>query len=101
MGGEDGCEGSEELQAEVYVSVRPEQEGNPQGPCSKRYRDILVSSAKEVDLDKKWITKLEALPTYTPSDETLAARSALPLPETLPQMTVDELRRHDGSDEEN
>ena len=44
--------------------------------------------------------QLEAQPTYTPSDDTLAKRAALPPPSALPAMTIAELALHNGKDAE-
>mmetsp|Transcript_44878 Transcript_44878/g.143774 ORF Transcript_44878/g.143774 Transcript_44878/m.143774 type:complete len:306 (+) Transcript_44878:59-976(+) len=89
----------EELSVEVYVPKKPLALDFPEGCCSVRYRDILVRGAQENDLDAAWIDKLLALPTYTPSAETLARRAALPSPSELPQMSIEELRLHDGKSE--
>ncbi len=44
----------------------------------------------------EYIQKLKSLPTYVPSEETLAKRRALPSPDDLPQITVAELAKHNG-----
>lgn len=98
-----GIVGSEELTAEVYAPKGLEPEGHPQGPCSIRYRDIMVQGATEVRLDPAWIAKLKELPVYMPSAETLAAREELPIYTplaSLPQMTIAELALHNGSSED-
>ena len=59
--------------------------------CSIRYRNILVSGATAAGLDPVYIEKLSAMPTYSPTPETLALREALPAPESLPAITVVEL----------
>ena len=89
----------EELAVEVYVPRTPLPLDFPEGCCSERYRAILVRGAIENELDVSWINKLQALPTYTPSAETLALRAALPPPSALPQMSIAELRAHDGEAE--
>jgi len=91
------------LTAEVYCPRRLEPEGNPQGPCSKRYRDILTNGAKLMKLDDKWIEKLESLPFYTPSETTLKKRDELPIfekPDIVPEMTISELKKFNGTDEQ-
>ena len=60
-------------------------------PCSIRYRNILVSGASAAGLTPAYIDKLAALPVYSPTAETLAARESLPVPESLPAVTVAEL----------
>lgn len=47
------------LDVEVYVNKNPLPLDYPETVCSKRYRNILVNGAKEVDLDPTWILKLE------------------------------------------
>ncbi|KAK3243932.1 hypothetical protein CYMTET_36832 [Cymbomonas tetramitiformis] len=93
-------DGKTEIDAEVYVATKPLPEDHPEGCCSVRYRDILVNGAKEVSLDSAWIEKLQQLPTYTPSEETLARRAALPPPSALPTMSIAELALHNGQTEE-
>eukprot|EP00811_Abedinium_folium_P037278 NODE_9908_length_1391_cov_5.334652.p1 GENE.NODE_9908_length_1391_cov_5.334652~~NODE_9908_length_1391_cov_5.334652.p1 ORF type:complete len:312 (+),score=55.25 NODE_9908_length_1391_cov_5.334652:131-1066(+) len=90
----------EMLAAEVYVPRKPLPLDHPERPCSTRYRDILVRGAEENSLDTKWIAKLRALPTYTPSAKVLALRAAVPSPSALPLMSIAELRQRDGSSEE-
>eukprot|EP00811_Abedinium_folium_P006123 NODE_15636_length_1039_cov_4.640351.p1 GENE.NODE_15636_length_1039_cov_4.640351~~NODE_15636_length_1039_cov_4.640351.p1 ORF type:complete len:315 (-),score=56.04 NODE_15636_length_1039_cov_4.640351:64-1008(-) len=90
----------EMLAVEVYVRRKPLALDHPEGPCSMRYRNILVRGAEESGLDAKWIAKLRALPTYTPSAEVLALRAAVPSPSALPLMSIAELRQRDGSSEE-
>ena len=89
----------DELAVEVYVPSRPLSPDHPEGACSARYRDVLVRGAVENDLEPRWVAKLRALPTYTPSEETLGRRAALPSPSALPSMSIAELARHDGSTE--
>ena len=89
--------GGGSLRAEVYEH-RNIAAGHPEGVCSTRYRDILVAGARENGLDAAWIAKLEALPTYAPSAETLARRGLLPPISSLPVMTRAELAKHDGRD---
>jgi len=101
--GDEAVEGAMTLTAEVYAPKRAEEEGNPQGPCSDRYRDILVNAAESVKLAPAWVDKLKALPTYEPSAETLALRSTLPIFEPkqgFPSMTIAELAKHDGKAED-
>ena len=90
------------LSAEVYCPRNPEPEGNPQGACSKRYRNILADGAKLMKLAPEWIEKLENLPYYSPSEETLKKRSELPIftkKPDLPEFSIAELKKYDGSDE--
>jgi len=89
----------EQLPVEVYVPRTPLPLDFPEGCCSERYRAILVRGAVENELDAAWIAQLQALPTYTPSAETLALRVAIPPPSALPQMSIDELLTHDGETE--
>jgi hypothetical protein len=84
---------------EVYVPKTPLPLDFPEGPCSERYRDVLIRGAVEVALDKTWIDKLRALPVYSPSRETLEKRAAQPAPGILPRMTVAQLAQHDGSND--
>lgn len=86
-----------ELEVEVYVPTKPIPIDFPEGVCSKRYRDILVTGAQEANLEASWIEKLQGLQVYTPSGETIAAREKLPPPSALPQMTIAELALHNGS----
>ena len=90
---------SDMMYVEVYVSKRPAKLGSPQGPCSDRYRNIIVAGAKEAGLHSSWIKKLEQLPVYTPSAETLARRKTVPHPSDLPRWSIEDLRRHDGNTE--
>lgn len=92
-------DGKTELDVEVYVPKTPLANDHPEGCCSKRYRSVLVKGAKENNLDENWIRKLENLPVYNPSVETLSMRAALPPPSALPTMTVAELKRHNGTKE--
>ena len=85
-----------ELDVEIYAPLKPIPLDFPEGVCSKRYRDILVAGAKEAKLDDTWVEKLQRLPVYTPSDETLALRARLPPPSALPQMSIEELALHNG-----
>jgi len=87
-----------ELQVEVYTSRKALAPDFPEGCCSERYRDILVTGARVMRLAPEWIQKLESLPVYTPSPETLARRATLPPPSALPALGVAELRQRDGSD---
>ena len=89
-----------ELEVEVYVPSKPLPFDFPEGCCSIRYRDILVTGAKEAKLHPEWITKLENLKIYTPSDETLAKRSKLPPLSSLPVMSIAELSLYNGTSEE-
>lgn len=91
---------NEVMEAEVYVSRKPIPLDFPEGCCSKRYRDVLVRGAEENELDATWITKLKALPVYSPTDETLKLRAELPSPSALPSMTIAELATYDGSSDE-
>jgi hypothetical protein len=92
-------DGVTELDVEVYVPAKPLPLEFPEGECSTRYRDILVTGAKEAGLDEAWIQKLESLPVYTPSTETLAKRQLVPPVSSLPRMTIAELAQHNGSSE--
>lgn len=74
------------LLVQVYAAKHAEAPGNPQGCCSKRYRDILVNGAKEMGLDRGWVEKLQNLETYAPSAETLATREKLPIFSPLPEL---------------
>lgn len=85
------------IDVEVYVPTKPLDLNYPEGVCSLRYRNILVQGATEVDLDKEWIEKLQKLPVYSPSVQTLALRCSLPPLAALPQMTIDTLALHNGS----
>ena len=85
-----------ELEVEVYVPTKPIPLDYPEGVCSKRYRDILVIGAQEANLELAWIEKLQCLPVYNPSKETVAAREQLPPPSALPQMTIAELALRNG-----
>ena len=89
-----------ELEVEVYVPTKPVPFDFPEGACSSRYRNILVTGAKEANLHPEWIEKLENLRVYTPSDETLARRTKLPPPSSLPVMTIAELALHNGKNAE-
>eukprot|EP00310_Coccolithus_braarudii_P025697 CAMPEP_0183356806 /NCGR_PEP_ID=MMETSP0164_2-20130417/45204_1 /TAXON_ID=221442 /ORGANISM="Coccolithus pelagicus ssp braarudi, Strain PLY182g" /LENGTH=336 /DNA_ID=CAMNT_0025530305 /DNA_START=8 /DNA_END=1016 /DNA_ORIENTATION=- len=92
-------ETGEELRAEVYVPRNELPLNHPEGPCSERYRAVLVKGAVENGLDEAWIELLRTLPVYTPSAETLALRAAVPPLSVLPQMSIAELREHDGTSE--
>ena len=92
-------DGVTELDVEVYVNAKPLPADFPAGVCSARYRDVLVNGAKEVGLDQTWIEKLQQLPTYSPSPETLARRAKLPPPSALPCMTIEALARHNGKND--
>ena len=89
----------ETLTVEVYVSkdLAPD---HPESCCSDRYRALLVRGAKENNLAPEWIEKLQDLPVYEPSAETLQARDSLPAPSALPAMSIEELARHDGTDKQ-
>ena len=62
------------LQSYIYSKdVAPGPDGAPiERPCSRRYLNILVEGAKSAGLQPEYIERLQALPTYTPSAETLA-----------------------------
>jgi len=92
----DGTAGNM-MAVDVYTSKKPQPIGSPQGPCSERYRDILLMGARESNLDPAWIDMLLNLPTYTPSADTLARRRLVPHPHDLPKWSIAELKRHDGS----
>lgn len=99
---DDSVENKHILSAEVYCPRRAEPEGNPQGPCSKRYRNILVDGAKLMKLDSNWIEKLQNLAFYTPNEATLVKRAELPIFEKMSgvkEMTISELKKFNGSDE--
>lgn len=53
-----------ELEVEVYVPTKPIPLDFPEGVCSKRYRDILVTGAQEANLEASWIEKLQGLQVY-------------------------------------
>ena len=93
--GKDG----ETVASEVYVSKTPLPLDHEEGACSDRYRAVLVKGAKECDLDPSWISHLSNLPVYEPTADTIAKRSLLPPPSSLPQMTIEELSKHNGDDE--
>jgi hypothetical protein len=90
-------DGVTELDVEVYVNQKPIPINYPEGACSQRYRDILLQGATEVELDAAWIEKLRQLPTYSPSQETLARRALLPPPSALPSISIEELALHNGT----
>jgi len=97
---EYGAEGKmKTLEAEVYTSRKEIPLEFPEGCCSERYRDVLVKGAKECKLAKEWIEKLENLPIYTPSEQTLKMRASIPPPSSLPTMTIEELAQHNGKSE--
>jgi|EP00945_MAST-04E_sp_MAST-4E-sp1_P000324 hypothetical protein len=85
------------MEVEVYVPTKPLPTDHPEGCCSTRYRDILVRGATEAKLEPAWIESLQQLQTYEPSAETLALRASIPRVGALPAMTIEELKRHDGS----
>ncbi len=60
----------------------------------------ILAGAIQAGLKQEYIDNLKAIPTYAPDEETLARRAALPAPEDLPPMTVDELAKHNGKSEE-
>ncbi len=95
-GSDDGADDDMNMLVEVYESMKPLAADHPQGPASVRYRNILVRGAEEVGLDAAWVQKLRDILVYTPSEDTMARRRAQPHPSALPQMTVAELKRHDG-----
>ena len=89
------------LEVEVYVPTKPLPKDHPEGCCSVRYRDILINGVKEAELDSKWIEYLQNLKTYKPSTETLTLRTSLiPLVNSLPVMTMNQLKQHDGKNPE-
>ena len=101
-GEDEAVEGEQFIIGEVYAPKNPEPEGNPQGACSKRYKNIMVNAARSVDLAFSWIEKLENLPFYVPNAETLEKRKELPIYEPksgLKEFTIVDLKRHDGSDD--
>ncbi len=81
------------LDTYIYSKLVPPGPGGEviEQPCSIRYRTILVDGATAAGLDPGYVEKLAALPVYSPTAETLAARESLPLPESLPVVTVAEL----------
>eukprot|EP01052_Picozoa_sp_SAG31_P005347 SAG31_NODE_234_length_19701_cov_16.835068_5_plen_314_part_00 len=89
-------DGKSELEVEVYLSRQPAAADHPEGCCSHRYRDILVTGAQEAQLKSTWIEKLSRLPVYSPTPETLAQRASVPDPSALPAWTIDKLRQYNG-----
>jgi hypothetical protein len=63
--------------------------------------NILIAGAKRANLKKEYIDRLESMPTYKPSQDTLEARKLLPDPSTLPAMTVEEVKLLNDVDPEN
>jgi hypothetical protein len=66
---------------------------------TKRYMGVLIKGATQAGLKQEYIDKLKARPTHTAESETLARRKALPDPETLPTISVQELAKHNGKTE--
>ena len=99
---DEAVEGEHFIVGEVYAPKSSEPEGSPQGACSNRYKNIMVNAAKSVQLAPEWIEKLENLPFYVPTAETLEQRKELPIYEPksgLKEFTIAELKRHDGTDD--
>ena len=85
------------ITAFLYVN-KPHIKLAPQDiPPSARYLGILVKGATAAGLNEDYIKNLSQHEVYQPSDETLAARSALPEPQNLKQVSVEELAEH-GAD---
>ena len=90
----------EEVEVEVYTPKKPLALDHPEGACSRRYLNLLIKGAKECDLAADWISMLESLPVYVPTEETLAKRQKMPSLSDLPVMTIEELAAHNGDDPE-
>ena len=58
--------------------------------------NIILKGARQIGLDEDYIRKLEATPTYQPSEDILELRQKRPKPEDLPPITVDELASHNS-----
>jgi len=61
-------------------------------PCSLRYKNILITGAKKMNLKQEYIERLENMPHYTPTQETLDARKELPDLSELPPISVVEVK---------
>jgi hypothetical protein len=68
-------------------------------PCSARYRKVLVDGARDAGLSTAYIEKLATMPAYSPAQETLQKRRALPSPDALPAMTLQDLQGTKGQGE--
>jgi hypothetical protein len=69
---------------------KPEAEGNDTPPSS-RYLNLLIKGATDAGLKEAYIEKLQKLPSYHPSEETLKNREKIPATEALPKVTMVEL----------
>jgi len=67
--------------------------------CSLRYKKILIQGARETQLDEQWISKLEQMPHYVPSEKTLSLRGKLPAISSPPVMTIEELKPYTGQED--
>ncbi len=80
-----------DLHGFIYMNRTP-----PQGDFqpSARYLGVLVKGAKQAGLDSKYIEQLSKRPVYQPDEVTLQARQERPHPDSLKEITVEELSKH-------
>ena len=86
-----------DLHGFIYMNKTP-----PQGDFepSARYLGVLVKGAKQAGLDPDYIDKLSKRPVYQPDEVTLQARKERPDPDSLKEITVEELAKHKDDDDE-
>ena len=80
-----------ELSGFIYINKNP-----PQGDFtpSARYLGVLVKGAKQAGLKPEYIEKLSKRPVYQPDEITLQARKDRPDPDSLKEISVEELAKH-------
>jgi len=77
---------------EACAETVPEAFGLSRSSVSRRYvKGTDRKLAQAAGLNPDYIARLAALPTYSPTEETLRLRASIPSPESLPAMTVEEL----------
>ena len=82
-----------DLEGFIYINkTAPKGDFEP----SSRYLSILVKGAKDAGLDADYIAKLSNRQVYQPDDITLQSRKKRPNPDSLPEITVEELAKHKG-----
>ena len=82
-----------DLHGFIFINKTP-----PEGDfeTSSRYLNVLVKGAKEAGLDPDYIDQLSKRPVYQPDQVTLQARQDRPDPDSLKEITVEELAKHKG-----
>ena len=76
------------VEGQIYTLKEKKEDNVP----SKRYLNLILTGAREAELDAAYIERLSQHPTYTPSQEIIDKCAQVPAPDNLPKISVQQLR---------